>query len=122
MKEFVIEKLIDNKRVPIWEDKYGHGAFWEDIFESDLNMCSDIYEWIGREYSAKDICVMIGFLSNGGHLDYCDLGNIDPYFIVGHTIYTILRFEIENEFEEWCKEKLGTYDKYEEETDDDEDD
>ena len=111
MKEFVIEKLIgSDKRVPIWEDKYGHEDFWEDVFERDLKWCNEVYEWIGREYSAKDICIMIGFLSNGGHLDYCDLGDIDPDFIVEHTIYTILRYEIYNEFEEWCKEKLGTYD------------
>ncbi len=111
MKDFVCDKLICDKYFPTEEDNAENGyneQFWDDIFEKDLVWCEDFYNWSGREYSAKDICVMIQFLHHGDYLDTFILGDIDPEYLVGHTINNILRYEINGEFQEWCKEKLGT--------------
>ncbi len=108
MKDFVFDKLICDKYFPTEEDNAENEEYWDDIFEKDLVWCEDFYNWSGREYSAKDICVMIQFLHHGEYLDTFILGDIDPEYLVGHTINNILRYEINEEFEEWCKEKLGT--------------
>lgn len=107
MKGFVFDKLDTDRVIPNFENESEEEEFWEmDIFEADLMYCEDFYTWCGQEYSAEDICIMLNLFAENARLDLIDLEVVTPLNIVSTTVYYILRFQIMDEFEEWCKEKL----------------
>lgn len=113
IREFVLYHLFGssdspNPEIPPTEEEDGYDEYelyWENMFENDLAYC-DQFSNIKKQYSAKDMCVMIGYLARKEQLDYVDMRNIDVDFIVNHTIYCILRYEIRDEFGQWIKEHI----------------